>query len=407
MSPDRSTAYGPVDRAGVIAIYQLLLGRDPAEEEIAGQLAQGPTWLEVLRGVVLFPEFRTGPIDGPGVTAIYELMLGRPASREEVDAQLASSPSWLGVLQGVAQFAEYRERLAETVPAVMMSAPMPPSAPAGALAPAAGGAVGGGGATARAESLAHARIGSRAVITATTDVGPLLLHAHDQVITPAVRRTGVWEPEEGAWLRAVVTPGATVVDCGANIGYFSVMAAQLAGASGRVVAIEPDAANLGLLRANLWLNRCDGVEVVPCAAGRGRGVATLCHSDHNTGDHQVHTSGAADGVLVPLVSLDELLAGARVDVIKIDVQGFDHEVMAGATAALAASPEAVVLVEFSVATMEERGVDPRAVLRDYRALGRPIGLVDGPDRVSDDEIMESAARSPGHWANLVFGPAGV
>ena len=58
------------------------------------------------------------------------------------------------------------------------------------------------------------------MVDAPTDVGPLLLHADDQVITPAIQQDGCWEAAEGAWLRATVRRGDTVIDCGANIGYF-------------------------------------------------------------------------------------------------------------------------------------------------------------------------------------------
>jgi predicted methyltransferase len=60
------------------------------------------------------------------------------------------------------------------------------------------------------------------------------------VITPAIQQDGCWEAAEGAWLRATVRRGNTLIDCGANIGYFSVLASQLVGARGSVIAVEPD-----------------------------------------------------------------------------------------------------------------------------------------------------------------------
>ncbi len=244
-------------------------------------------------------------------------------------------------------------------------------------------------------------------VSVETDVGPLLLHANDQVMTPAIRDTGHWEESEGVWLRGVIRPGHTVVDCGANVGYFTVLASKCVRPDGLVVAIEPDAANLKLLRANLWQNGCDNVWVVPAAAADRRALLALRRNAQNAGDHQVHDSPAEDDPLVPSVRLDDLFKDLQVDVAKVDCQGADHLVVAGFAETLARSPGARVLVEFWLDGMAERGVDPREVLAGYRRLGRPLFRLaeDGvATEASDDEIIASAAGWEGRWVNLVLGP---
>ena len=245
------------------------------------------------------------------------------------------------------------------------------------------------------------------VVDAPTDVGPLLLHADDQVITPAIQQSGCWEPAEGAWLRATVRRGQTVIDCGANIGYFSVLASRLVGARGTVIAVEPDRDNLTLLTHNLWRNGCENVRVVPAAAWYERGVLSLRRSPTNTGDHRTF---APDGeALVPSVTLDELLAGQRADVVKIDTQGADHHVVEGLTGALQRDPGCVTLIEFWLDGMQERDVDPRGVLARYRALGRPLALLGSSGDVTpadDDAILAAASGWEGRWVNLVLGARG-
>ena len=113
------------------------------------------------------------------------------------------------------------------------------------------------------------------VVTAETDVGPLLLHAADEVMTPIIVSSHAWEPGEAAWLRGVLRGGQTVLDVGANVGYFTLLAAQTIGAAGTVVAVEPDAANLRLLRANVWRGGCDNVRIVAAAASDERGLLAL------------------------------------------------------------------------------------------------------------------------------------
>jgi FkbM family methyltransferase len=244
------------------------------------------------------------------------------------------------------------------------------------------------------------------VVVTDTDVGTLALHASDQVITPMIRDTGVWEAAEATWLRGAIGAGDTVVDCGANVGYFSLLASRAVGPRGTVIAVEPDAGNLRLLRHNLWRNGCDNVRVIAAAAADERGVLALRHSETNFGDHQVHPDAAPDDVLVPCVALDEVLGGARVNVVKIDTQGFDHLVLAGLTRTLSANPAARVLVEFWTDGMAERQLSAEDILAQYRALGRPLALLGDAGAAipaSDEQVFTSVRASPGHWVNLILG----
>ncbi|HWH94084.1 MAG TPA: FkbM family methyltransferase [Baekduia sp.] len=245
------------------------------------------------------------------------------------------------------------------------------------------------------------------VVFAQTDVGTLALHAHDRVMTPIICETGRWEEDEAAWLRSVLTRGQTVVDCGANVGYFTLLLSEAVGASGTVVAVEPERGNLRLLQHNLWRNRCDNVRVIAAAAGEARGVVALRHNSLNAGDHQVHAEAAPSDVLVPCVALDDLLGGVVVDVVKVDTQGHDYLAVAGMHQLLERSPHARLLVEFWLDSMVERNISADDVLAGYRALGRPIGTL-GPGGVvreaTDAEIIASAAASqPDHWVNIVIG----
>jgi FkbM family methyltransferase len=246
-------------------------------------------------------------------------------------------------------------------------------------------------------------------VAAETDVGSLLLHAHDRVMTPLIRRDGHWEQDEGKWLRETLRRGDTFVDCGANVGYFSLLGSQVVGSEGSVVAVEPEAGNLRLLRGNLWLNGCDNVWVVPAAAADGRGMVALRRSATNWGDHQIHPEASADDVLVPCLPLDEVLDGLRVDAVKIDTQGADHLVVAGLQRTFAANPHAPALIELWLDALVERGVRAADVLTDYRALGRPLGLLGPGGKVTpadDAAILSAAEAAQDHWVNLVLGPYG-
>jgi FkbM family methyltransferase len=269
-------------------------------------------------------------------------------------------------------------------------------------------APGGADLVARLDALrAAAAIPAASVRTAQTDAGEMLVHAHDEVISPMLEHEGTWEPDEAAWLRSVIRPGMTVVDVGANVGYFTLLCAKLTGPEGRVVSFEPEPENLRLLRANVWRNGADNVTVVPAAASDSRGhLALRLYSRENTGGHEVHAEAQEGDALVPSATIDEIVAGARVDVVKIDAQGADDAVVRGATRAIAANPAIRLLIEFWLPGMEQRGLSAEAIIDEYRAIGRPLALLTEGGVVkaaTNEEILATTRGWEGEWVNLVLG----
>ena len=80
-----------------------------------------------------------------------------------------------------------------------------------------------------------------------------------------------------------------MLDVGANVGYMTALAARMAGSEGLVVAVEPEPANVALLRANLWLNGLENVRVLPIAAWSARDMLPLRLNADNRGDHRVRS----------------------------------------------------------------------------------------------------------------------
>lgn len=207
-----------------------------------------------------------------------------------------------------------------------------------------------------------------------TVVGPLLLARDDEVITAVLRSCGVWEPFETNYLAALLGPGQCFVDVGAHVGYFSVLAAGRVGPTGSVLAFEPEARNLALLRQNLARHRLEQVRVLPVAVAGAPGPMALALDERNRGAHRLVPVGEAPTV-VDCVRLDDV-APATVDVVKIDAQGYDHEVVAGMARTLAANPTMTVIAELSATELARRGLDPGAVLDLYASLGLAFSMFD-------------------------------
>jgi FkbM family methyltransferase len=143
-----------------------------------------------------------------------------------------------------------------------------------------------------------------------------------------------------------VRPGHIVWDIGANIGLFSFVAAAAAGPDGRVLAVEPDAALVGLLRRSAAFNQASAaVDVLPAAVADELAVARF-HvarrnraTSHLDGFGTTQTGGIRTTELVPTVTLDWLAMNFQVpNVIKIDVEGAEMMVFAEAARVLGERP---------------------------------------------------------------------
>lgn len=125
-----------------------------------------------------------------------------------------------------------------------------------------------------------------------------------------------------------LSPGASVLDVGANIGTFSLTAAKAVGAGGAVVSVEPIAKNLRSLRAGVRANGFDHMTILPVAAsGHNHVVSMIRSADSSNGIVDEHIAEETADSRVEAVRLDEALAHLkRIDVVKIDIEG--HEPIA-------------------------------------------------------------------------------
>lgn len=242
-------------------------------------------------------------------------------------------------------------------------------------------------------------------IDVATDVGRLYLHAHDEVLTPDIAAAGGMEDEDLKLLRQLATPGTTVVDVGANVGYSTLAAAQAVGPDGAVVAIEPHPANLHLLRANVARNHAAHVRVVPGAAWHEEGTTHLAEATTNTGDHRAGTT--IDGrrsITVATVRIDDVVDRAgTVSVIKLDTQATEHHALRGASATLAAH-RPTLLAEFWPQGIRERGEDPADVLKAFASLGyERTTVVEAPELTDlpDAELVDAVHARPAPHGGFV------
>lgn len=172
------------------------------------------------------------------------------------------------------------------------------------------------------------------------------------------------EPEERAWLASRLFPGAVYVDVGANIGTHLVWLARHGPAGTRLIAVEPSPATRRRLAETLTLNGVTGVTVIDRALGASHGQAVLHPPPGNAGAASLLGEGGGFPVAVmPLADLPALAGVPRIDVLKIDVEGFEDRVVVPFFRAAPRElwPQAVMI---EIARAEDWAEDAVAALRD-------------------------------------------
>lgn len=180
-----------------------------------------------------------------------------------------------------------------------------------------------------------------------------------------------WNPEEYDAFRAIVTPGSTVLDVGANVGAYTLLFAQWAGPAGRVIAFEPAPASIAGLRRQLRLNGLTGrVEVVQAAVSGSVGTASFACDGASGANALGPAPDAARTITVPTTTIDAFCAerAVRPDMIKIDVEGAELDVLRGARSTLA-SPSIAVFIEFHPTAWAMRGITADAIRGELAAQG--------------------------------------
>ena len=178
--------------------------------------------------------------------------------------------------------------------------------------------------------------------------------------------TGVYEPPVTQIFRHHIRAGGTVIDAGANWGYFTLIAAAAVGPSGRVIALEPDPRQHARLCRNLQLNAFAHVQPLASAAAAGHGQTRLAgyhEGQENQGTSSIVAPAVSSSFPVPMIALDEVAGTAPVDMVKIDVEGAEDLVLAGMHDGLAAQHYRAILLELHPTLLQARGVDPVTCIR--------------------------------------------
>ena len=209
--------------------------------------------------------------------------------------------------------------------------------------------------------------------------GRFWLPATDSSLNRDLLLRGSYEPEAVAAFLAALEQGMSVFDIGANIGYYTAVAATSVGPAGRVYAFEPDPRNVEVLRRNSAQPRGAPITVVAAAVGGREGKTSLFVNPADSSINSLARANAdvlgprdvARPLTVPSLTLDMFVRreGARQpDVIKIDVQGAEMLVLAGAHEVLSHRP-LKIFFEFWPFGLQQLGTPPVELLEFFIGKG--------------------------------------
>lgn len=209
-----------------------------------------------------------------------------------------------------------------------------------------------------------------------------------------------YEKEEKEIFKRIVDPGMVVVDVGANIGDYTLLAARGVGAEGLVYAVEPEPRNFSLLTRNVNANGYSNVRCLNLALAAKPGKLTLHVDPANYGGSSLIASnvpGTSETVEVETDTLDHLLASSPpprpAGLIKMDAQGAEAGIMEGAFQTLE-NPSICLIIEFWPFGLRNFGSNPDAFLGLFRTRGFEIRVIDesGVRNCTTEEIFGECDR---------------
>jgi FkbM family methyltransferase len=212
-----------------------------------------------------------------------------------------------------------------------------------------------------------------------------------------------YEAEETQFFINNIKEGMRVVDVGANIGYYTTLFSRLVGATGSVIAFEPDPTNFSLLQKNCKANGCYNVQLEQLALSDKNGVAKLHLSEVNRGDHRMSSSDDnLEAIEIKTVRLNDFLNQEKdFDLLKMDIQGHEFHALKG-MGGLLDQESLTMVMEFWPKTLREAGSNPVELL-DF-LISKKFEVRDSENQsvIIRSDQSSKWAESISHYTNIIL-----
>ena len=244
--------------------------------------------------------------------------------------------------------------------------------------------------------------------TSTSEGFDLWIHPNDEILSRSIVYDKIWEPETTKLIKKIIHEGDIGIDLGANIGYFTILMANLVGTSGKVFSFEPAPQNFEILQKNIKQNHLKNVVANQSAIGDINGKIKLYLSNTNAGWHKVFPKQFIDyevsdkNIDVEICSLDKEFIDKKIDFIKMDVEGYEWNAIQGGKKILEENYNIKLIFEFFPMALRANNVKPDAVLTYLLDIGFHIYVIDENMRLLDFSIDEFCTRHANYSALNLF-----
>lgn len=221
---------------------------------------------------------------------------------------------------------------------------------------------------------AYKRI-NRSLALSVVEVHGNVIHL-DQDDSMGLAIDGVYEPLETSLVLAHIQPGFHILDIGANIGYYTLLFAQLVGPSGHVFAFEPDPISFDLLSKNIAANGYQNISAFQMAVTDRDSELPLYRDKFNNLDHRIIKPPiAGSSIMVRAVRLDTFLpqvSDRQINFVKMDIQGSEGLALKGMVRLVSQMKTVYILTEYWPTALNQSGYGAERYLRKLIALGYEI-----------------------------------
>lgn len=239
-----------------------------------------------------------------------------------------------------------------------------------------------------------------------SEAGYIVCAGADLAVLATLIESGDLERGTRRLIEALLAPGDCFVDVGAHIGMHTLAAGRALQGRGVIHAFEPYDATRQQLQKSVWLNGLAGIATVHASAVSDRAGAAPLYLGAGSGHHSLYALAAAGGaqVTVPTVRLDDVIA-QPVTLVKIDAEGAELDVLAGARRIVAENPDMALIVECGPAHLLRRSHTIDGWLAAFEALGLTWRAIDPVTGALADATPAQLAAAES--TNLLFARAGA
>jgi FkbM family methyltransferase len=217
----------------------------------------------------------------------------------------------------------------------------------------------------------------------------------------------IYEPFETALFKKEIKTGQTVLDIGANIGYYTLIAAKLVGPRGKVYAFEPDPDNFSLLKKNIESNGYTNVILANQAVSDKTKTAKLFLNKTNKGDHRLYDShDNRSSISVQTVKLDDFFKklNKKIDFIKMDIQGSEAGALKGLKLLIRKNSGVKLITEFWPYGINRAGHSPLGYLRTLKKIGFKVWEISEKEKTilpaQPEKILKRCTPQNRNYTNL-------